>query len=92
MGEVVSLQAQREKNSPHLEGPTLCLACGHKTHGVAPVGVTWMECSECHAMKCIFSNPVVCADPVWHCNCGNIFFTMNKFTSQCSNCGLDISF
>jgi len=83
MGDVVQLDSKR----PHLSGATICLACGHQGVSVAPVGVYWMECSECHSMKCIFSNPVVCADPVWHCNCGSIFFTMGVAGSQCANCG-----
>jgi len=84
---------QLDSKRPHLSGTTICLACGHTGGGsVAPVGVCWMECEKCGSMKCIFANPVVCADPVWHCNCSCIFFTMGVSGSQCANCGTVLTF
>ncbi len=85
MGEVVDLASRR----PHLEGETVCLACGDRSVGVAPLGVAWMDCGVCGASKKIFSNPVANDVPVWHCvSCSGVFFLIESGNiARCAVCG-----
>jgi predicted RNA-binding Zn-ribbon protein involved in translation (DUF1610 family) len=83
MGEVVSLDEMR----PHLSGEALCLNCGNVHVAVAPVGVAWMECPECHLWRSTWRNQVERDGEHWHCDCGYSLFHLTPEGIYCPNCG-----
>lgn len=86
MSEIVDISALRA--DPHNTGKARCMACGHEEIAVAPVGVVWMECSECHAMKSLFIGPCEIEGAAhWTCNCGNDLFHATPEGFYCPNCG-----
>lgn len=87
MGDLVSLQEEREKRTPHMSGPAHCLLCGHKEIAVAPVGVIWMECSNCKSMKMVYDGPVLPPAAFLACQCGNQLLYLTIEGPACPNCG-----
>lgn len=81
-------------------GEALCTSCSHTWVAVAPVGISEMECPECHALRGIFANHLVHegdAVDTWTCNCGSPFFVIQRFENRfqhilCVNCGLPQEF
>ena len=86
MAEIIGIDSL--KADPHMTGPARCIACGHEEIAVAPIGVVWMECSECHAMKVLFKHAVCDESRLhWTCNCGNDLFHATPEGFYCPNCG-----
>lgn len=89
------LQAYRERraseaedNSPHMAGPAVCLACGHKWTAVSPSGVTILECPSCHLEKGVYEGLAQVDGPHWACGCGNQFFLISPQGIYCPLCGV----
>ena len=89
MAEVVDLASIREakKIDGYMVGEARCLSCGHKWVSVAPIGVLWLECPECHCMKGRYVHPNERDVPHWKCNCGNDLFYVTPDGYYCPNCG-----
>jgi hypothetical protein len=87
MGSLVSITQKRLEKGPHMQGPALCVRCGYEYTAVAPVGVTEMECPQCHTMKSVFK--FICSpEETWTCKCGCQLFFMSRKGTICSNCGV----
>lgn len=86
MAEIIGIDSL--KPGEHNSGKARCMACRHEHVAVAPVGVVWMECPECHAMKALFIG--ACerqGEAHWTCNCGNDLFHATPEGFYCPNCG-----
>lgn len=89
MGEIVSMQKEREEREPHLSGAAACLVCHHSWVAVAPVGTYELECPECRSTKGYFVNAVVRGDELFVCNCGcDVFRIHRAHGPYCVNCAL----
>ena len=87
MSDVISIDLWREENSPHNAGMAKCLVCGHREVTVAPTGVVFMECSECHCERKVYELPVEREGKHWYCQCGNAHFLITPDGVYCPNCG-----
>jgi hypothetical protein len=87
MSKVVSLAERKEKEAPRSTGKAICMLCGHEQVSVAPTGVTWMECANCHSMKSHFIYPCERDGEQWKCDCGNNLFHVKPEGYYCPNCG-----
>jgi len=88
MGKIISLNNPTETEESHCTGEAICMLCGHKWVAVAPVGVMWFECSECHSMKGHMIYDYVRKDEMeWQCGCGNDLFKVTPNGYFCPNCG-----
>ena len=77
------------ENTPHISGPVICMNCGHKWIGVAPVGTNWLECEECGTFKGVFQGAASREDVlIWKCNCENTLFEIHPDGIFCPNCGI----
>lgn len=84
MGELVNIFAKK----PHMEGPAKCLHCGHTWIAASPVGVTILECPECHLGKATYiSFAIPQGQLTWTCDCGGKFFMLGKNATYCIICG-----
>lgn len=71
------------------------MQCHHKWQGVAPVGVKWLECPNCHAEKGYFVTEAMPPEDtlIWKCNCGEYLFVVFPDGSiQCIECGVTQTF
>jgi hypothetical protein len=95
MAEIVSFAKFKEENSPHWEGPTKCVSCGHKWHQVAPIGTWWVECPSCGLERGHPYHPFGprAGETVFQCNCGSealtAYYRNGVFRTQCMSCGVD---
>lgn len=87
MSDVVDLEAERERRSPHSTGKARCLDCRHEWTAVAPVGVLWLECPACTLERGRFVAQHERDEPHWHCLCGNTLFYVVRDGYYCPNCG-----
>ena len=70
-----------------LSGEAHCMQCKHEWAASVPVGVTWLECPECHSMKGMLKYTVQRDGLEWHCKCGCDLFKMTPDGFYCPNCG-----
>lgn len=85
---VIDLQRFKDEREPHNVGAARCLDCKHDWNAVAPVGVPWLQCPNCQAMKGRFMGPhLKLGKELWHCNCGNDLFQITRDGCYCPNCG-----
>ncbi|MBD1554784.1 hypothetical protein [Pseudomonas typographi] len=86
-----------EPAAPHAAGECVCAQCKHEWVGMAPVGVTQLECPECHTHRGAFKYPFGPQEGVesFTCGCGSeTFFIMRKpghanGTVHCRGCGVE---
>jgi len=83
MGTVVNLSDRK----PHSSGPAHCMVCKYEWVAIAPVGVVWLECSNCGSMKGLFKYSCQREGSEWVCNCGNTLFCVTPDGTYCPNCG-----
>ncbi|MCK5603785.1 hypothetical protein KAR91_17995 [Candidatus Pacearchaeota archaeon] len=76
-----------EDHMPWLHGDAYCLGCRHRWIAGCPVGVTDLECPECHSMKGKMLREVIRTDTRWACPCGCEYFTVTPEGVYCPNCG-----
>lgn len=82
MGEVFDIT----QNLPHISGEVVCLECRHEWMGVAPIGTTELECSECGTLKGAWKY-MAAPEVVFECNCGNQHFYIDPEGVMCARCG-----
>ena len=86
MAEIIGIDSL--KAAPHNSGLARCMVCKHEHQAVAPVGVVWMECPECHAQKALFVGSCERrGEAHWTCACGNDLFHATPEGFYCPNCG-----
>lgn len=92
MSDVVELASRRKE--PHLSGKARCAACRYEWVQVAPVGVDWMECPQCHLMKGRYLHPAIpeANEEIWQCACGCDVFMVTRKVIFCINCGTEQAF
>lgn len=85
-GGIIALDDYRP--DPHIGGECVCLACGHRWAGVAPVGTFELECPECGTKKGVWDAWCLKNDtPWWQCDCGCDLFRVHSGGFYCANCG-----
>lgn len=81
---------------PMMTGMVKCLSCRHEWCAVRPVGTVWHQCPACTLIMGRTARPVAERDDsagmVWHCNCGNDLFYMEKDYAHCPVCGLSYDY
>jgi exosome complex RNA-binding protein Csl4 len=78
----------KEETESTVTGKAVCVNCRYEWTAVAPTGVDWLECPECHLMKGRFFYDCVREDKEhWYCHCGNDLFYMTPDGMYCPNCG-----
>lgn len=92
MTNLIDLQAEREKRTPHAQGKTRCVVCEHESQAVAPLGVHWMECAQCHLLKSTWVNPFRRGKLAWTCRCGCDVFGISERLIYCQHCGKEQEF
>ena len=90
MTDIVDLQTERERRSPHSQGRALCMNCQHEWQAVVPVGVFWFECPACHAHKGFFKYEFARDSLLYTCKCDNQLFCISEKRTYCQNCGRDV--
>lgn len=85
-------QEERDPNipveeTPHLQGPAVCLACKHEWQSVSPVGVVKLECPACGTERGVYATPVEQAGDHWVCVCSNHYFAITRQGVYCPSCG-----
>ena len=80
------------ENTPHAQGPAICLGCNHKWVAVLPVGLIDMECPNCGLIKGVFKGLTLPSKTLWSCVCGCPHFFLNEdYSFYCCLCGLEQS-
>ncbi len=90
MREVVELSSWKEKEETESTstGKAVCINCRYDWEAVAPAGVEWLECPQCHLMRGkFFHEHLRTSEMHWHCHCGNDLFYMTPNGMYCPNCG-----
>jgi hypothetical protein len=99
MGEVVSLAARREDNTPHAAGPARCIACKHEWVAVVPAGTTDLRCPSCDLVRGQWVYPFSCAEgeigfACKQCSSENVFVRLGRVGDVqfiCVGCGVDLT-
>jgi hypothetical protein len=88
MGDVLSF-ARPVEEVIHRSGAAHCLHCRHEWVAVAPVGIVYVECPECHCDKGVFTGVTLPPVGTEHfvCGCGNGLFSVTRDYVLCANCG-----
>lgn len=89
MGDLVSLQEEREKRTPHMRGKAHCLFCRHEWEAVEPVGSVWLQCPACGSQRGRYDGHVSPGAAKWVCNCGNDLFYITVDGCSCPSCGAE---
>lgn len=86
---------EEETGDLHVCTPVLCLACGHKWQGVAPVGTTGFVCPECTTDRGVSVAHCLPEDGcVWthRCGCHAFAFSSQYKSWMCLSCGELVTF
>jgi len=93
--DVIDFAAAKEARTPHWEGRCRCIGCKHEWHGVAPIGVMFVDCPSCGEHKGHPYYPFGASDGdlVFQCVCGSealtVFKRAGRFRTICMACGAD---
>lgn len=83
MSEVINLDDHR----PSMQGLAKCTACNHVWRAVSPIGVSWMECPECHLERGAWNNAVLKSGLHFRCRCGcDVFHISDIYQVYCPVC------
>ena len=86
---VITFRPRQPEPDPCMTGPARCMCCGREWQAVAPTGVLFLECPECHTEKGVFVGACWPEEgtEVRECNCGNQLFVLTREGHLCPNCG-----
>lgn len=87
MSEIIDFAKAKEDAGRWTSGPALCLRCKHEWVAVAPVGLDWFECPECHCHTGCKAGAVKVEGPHYQCKCGNWLFLITPDGTYCPLCG-----
>ena len=84
---IIDIAVERTKRTPYMTGKAECANCHHTWIGVAPLGITELECPSCHAAKGYFLGSVLRDREVFVCNCGcDVFRISPSVGPYCVHC------
>lgn len=97
MSDIITLDSYRREeevvgpprleDTPHLQGPAVCLACKHEWQSVSPVGTCKLECPSCGTERGVYATPIEQEGDHWACRCSNHYFAISRQGVYCPCCG-----